>query len=272
MLTINRYSKRFVVTCSETTPIEVENGIVTTRDDLRSHHEEADVNIIKQFMKCAEEGKSPIKVVCDDTDVFVLLASYVHKYSVKVSTLMESFSDTRALIDINQTAKKHADIMPSIIAAHALSGCDSVPKMHFIGKKKAKNVLQSGHELLSLGDVNAVEDTIIQESTKFVSACYGIKSDEADLSKARFSLWAKRTKKKLSATLKPPKLECLPPTNEVFCLNVLRAHFQACIWNSCLLEKPPEMDPVKVTSSSSSEFWLNVEEFINCYHRRIVIF
>ena len=213
---------------------------------MRSHHEEADVNIIKQAMKCAEEGKSPIKVVCDDTDVFVLLASYVHKYAVKENILMESFSDSRALININQTAKKHSDIMPSIIAAHALSGCDSVPKMHRIGKKTFKNVLKKGYEFKSLGDINATEESILQESTKFVAACYGITLDEPGLSTARFSLWAKRTKKKLSTSLKPPTLESLPPTTEVFRLNVLRAHFQACIWNSCLNERPPEMDPTKV--------------------------
>ncbi|XP_066928156.1 uncharacterized protein [Clytia hemisphaerica] len=245
MLTIHRFSKRFVVTCSEATPIQVENGVITTRDDLKSYHEEADVNIIKQAMKCAEEGQSPIKVICDDTDVFVLLASYVHKYSVEALVVMESFSDARALININQTAEKHADIMPSLIAAHALSGCDSVPKMLGIGKKKVKNALKKGYKLESLGNINASEESILEDSTKLIAACYGIKLDEPDLSKARFFLWAKRTKKKLSTTLKPPKLESLPPTTEVFLLNVLRAHYQACIWNSCLDERPPEMDPTK---------------------------
>jgi len=121
-----------------------------------------------------------------------------------------------------------------------------LPKMYGIGKKKVFKVLQHWNQLEKLGDVNATKESVLEESTKFVAACYGIKINKANLSEARFSLWAKQTKKKLCASLKPPKLESLPPTTEVFNLNVMRAHFQACIWNSCLDEKPPEMDPVEV--------------------------
>ena len=109
-----------------------------------------------------------------------------------------------------------------------------------------QEALQNGQNLESLGNVNASSDSITKESTRFVAAFYGIKLDEDDLSKARFTLWANKTKKKLSTALKPPKLESLPPTTEVFHLNVMRAHFQACIWNSCLDEKPPDMDPLQV--------------------------
>jgi len=40
------------------------------------------------------------------------------------------------MIDINKTAKRNAKIVLSPIAAHALSGYDSVPKMFGIGKRK----------------------------------------------------------------------------------------------------------------------------------------
>jgi len=246
LLSINHFLKKFVVTFSEPTPIQVVRGVVEPRDDLKSFHEEADVNIIRQCLQCAEEGGTPIKVICDDTDVFILLTAYVHKYSIESIVNMESFSSSRSTISINETAKKHADMASSIIPAHALSGCDSVPKMYGIGKKKVFKVLQHWNQLEKLGDVNATKESVLEESTKFVAACYGIKINKANLSEARFSLWAKQTKKKLCASLKPPKLESLPPTTEVFNLNVMRAHFQACIWNSCLDEKPPEMDPVEV--------------------------
>ena len=65
----------------------------------------------------------------------------------------------------------------------------------------------------------ATQDSIIRESDNFVSACYGIKSDQADL-KHGFLYGPREQRKKLFATLKPPKLECLPPTNEVFRLSV----------------------------------------------------
>ena len=62
-------------------------------------------------------------------------------------------------------------------------------------------------------------------------------------SEVRFSVWGKQTGKKLTST---PKLESLPPTTEVFLLDVLRAHYQASIWNSCLQPRPPKMDPCQV--------------------------
>ena len=53
----------------------------------------------------------------------------------------------------------------------------------------------------------------------------------------------KRTGKKLISTR---NLESLPPTTEVFLLNVPPACYQACIWNSCLQPRPPKMDPCQV--------------------------
>ena len=76
-------------------------------------------HMIKQSMKCAEEGKSPIKV-CDDINVFVLLASYVHKYAMKANFLMESFSDSRTLIDINQTSNLY---QKKTCWHHAIDNC-----------------------------------------------------------------------------------------------------------------------------------------------------
>ena len=55
MMTANHFKNRFVVTCSETTPTQVQQGVVASRNDLKSSHEEADVNIIKQCMSCAME-------------------------------------------------------------------------------------------------------------------------------------------------------------------------------------------------------------------------
>ena len=49
---------------------------------------------------------------------------------------------------------------------------------------------------------------------------------DSSVTKARFSLWVKRKKKKLIATQRPPKLESLPSMTEVLQLNVLSAHFK----------------------------------------------
>ena len=55
MMTANHFKNRFVVICSEITPTQVQQGVVASRNDLKTSHEEADVNIIKQCMSCAME-------------------------------------------------------------------------------------------------------------------------------------------------------------------------------------------------------------------------
>ena len=47
------------------------------------------------------------------------------------------------MISINETVKKHKSIVPSILAGHALTGCDSVLKLSGIGKAKAISALKS---------------------------------------------------------------------------------------------------------------------------------
>ena len=49
--------------------------------------------------------------------------------------LMEVFGNKQFLIVINGTAKNYAGILPSLIDARALFGCDFVPKLYGTGKK-----------------------------------------------------------------------------------------------------------------------------------------
>ena len=211
--------------------------------DLKSLHEEADINIIKQCLGCIKVEVNWVKVICDDTDVFVLLTVYVFWQGCKSKVLMEAFDTTRSVIDINETAKKHAKIVSSLIGAHALSGCDSVLKLYGIGKKTViKHLKDQNLSLSSLGDTAASLANVYAESTKLISSCYGVKNVN-NLSEVRFSVWGKHTGKKLRST---PKLESLPPTTEVFLLSVLCVHYQACVSNSCLQPRPPKIDPCQV--------------------------
>ena len=113
---------------------------------------------------------------------------------------MEAFDTTRSLIDINETAKKHAERVPALIGAHALSGCDSVPKLYGTGKKTViKHLKDQNLSLPSLGDTAASFTNVYAENAKLISSCYGIKNAN-NLSEVRFSVWEKRTRKKLTST------------------------------------------------------------------------
>ena len=159
----------------------------------------------------------------------------------KLKKLIEAFGTNRDLIDINETVKKHTEILPKLIDARVLSGCDSVPKLYGTGKKiVTKHLRDRNLSLSSLGDTATTLANAYDKNTKLISSYYGIKNTN-NLSEVRFSVWGKRTGKKITST---PKLEFLPSTKKDFLLKVLRAHYQVCIWNSCLQPRPLKMDNV----------------------------
>lgn len=64
----------------------------------------------------------------------------------------------------------------------------------------------------------------------------------------RLTLWKRKTDgTKLSS--KPPELKSLPPTTEALELNILRAHYQAMMWNNSITGSPPDKDPCLVSFS-----------------------
>ena len=76
---------------------------------------------------------------------------------------MEATSGERTGININDTVKKHAQIVPFILPAHALSGCDSVPQLFGIGKTKVVNTLKKSFRLKELGNLTSDSDHILAE-------------------------------------------------------------------------------------------------------------
>jgi len=60
-------SNELVITSENPIPVGIRNGDVTSRNDLLNAYEEAGVIIINQLVD------SNISMICDDTDVFILL-------------------------------------------------------------------------------------------------------------------------------------------------------------------------------------------------------
>ena len=63
---------------------------------------------------------------------------------------MESPVHGRQTIDIRATAKELANILPNLLAAHGLSGCDTVAPCYGIGKMKVLKTLKQGNYSLTL--------------------------------------------------------------------------------------------------------------------------
>jgi hypothetical protein len=230
---------KLVVTGSNPVPQEIYKENCTPRQDIRSTHEEADIIIAQQVIAACQNGSSSIKVVSDDTDVFILLLHYYHTLLPSTcQLLMEGTSSKRSVIDIKATVLKHAKIVPQLMAAHAITGCDTVAYLWGIGKATALKALLAGHKLDQLGQLNVEIDEVVAEATKFVAACYGSKTVE-NMSKVRFEIWRSKTSKK--KITKPPPLKSLPPTSEAFAENVKRAHLQVALWKAASEPDPPDL-------------------------------
>ena len=79
---------------------------IDTQDTGVFGHEEADVTIISYVLQAVGEGNNVVRVLCDDTDVFVLLVFWLWRNQLvdKCQMQMERWGGT--VLDINQTCTK----------------------------------------------------------------------------------------------------------------------------------------------------------------------
>ena len=209
---------------------------------MATTHEEADNIIVQQAINLATDEQRNVRVVADDTDVFVLLLHHYQEQGLTTQMIMESPIKERAVIDIPATVEKFSDIIPSMLAAHALTGCDTVGAYFGIGKGTMLKVLKRNVRLPlnMIGDVQADWQDVISQATAFITTCHG-QSKAASLSEARINVWTARTGR--SGATNTPNLATLPPTTEAFSENVKRAHLQTFIWKNALELCPPSLDP-----------------------------
>ena len=164
-------ANKFIITSKQEIPEQLHLGTKSERCDLITSQEEADVIIPYQVLAAITDGKSSIKVYCEDTDVFVLLCHSFLAKEWEAEVFMEGFQEGKSVISIKESVRKHVDVIPHILSMHALTGCDSVPMMFGIGKKKALCAIRKC-PLLLLGDNTAEEEKYIKECKNFVAACY----------------------------------------------------------------------------------------------------
>ena len=231
-------SHSLLVTGSAPSPIEVKNGIAITRDDLRTTHEEADLILVQQaYGYIREHETNSVSIICDDTDVFVLLVYLYWKLDLKSTVILQSTGADRTLIDIGDTVVKNIDIVPRLVAAHALSGCDTAAPYHGIGKLTVVKKLREGALLDAVGDTSADLATAVEQATLFISDCYGFQSNS--MTDCRIHSWYQKTSK---ARKTAPLLKTLPPTDEAFKENVKRAILQILQWYATMEPNPPTLD------------------------------
>ena len=110
--------------------------------------------------------------------------------------------------------------------------------MYGIGKKSVIKHLKQNFSLANVDNMQASLEDVHNKSARLVALCYGVKN-RTNLLQVRFTVWGKKTRKKLTSA---PKLQSLSPTTEVN----KEVNIQASIWNSYLQSRHPKMDPCQV--------------------------
>jgi hypothetical protein len=170
-------------------PTEIHKGLVIARRDITTSHE-ADNIIVQQAIMCAKEQSGATVVVADDTDVFILLLYHYWNEHLTCPMFMISPIQQRSLIDIKTTIQAHCTTIPGLPAAHALSGCDTVPTYFEIGKGTVlKNLIAAPNLLSLLGCSDAPLPDVVDQATKFISACYSKTVHEKTMSDVRYKIW-----------------------------------------------------------------------------------
>jgi hypothetical protein len=196
------------------------------------------VIITNQAINLLTSNKASVYVLCEDTDVFVLLCHYYQSLDVSGTLIMRTFSDSDPFTNIGCTVQKQPGTIQHLISLHALTHCDSVPAYSRLGKATAINVLKQGIEPPALGFGTPDMD----KATMFIGRCYGATEGESSktMSEIRVNIWRKKNRTSRSIIL-----EHLPPTTECFEPNVHRAELQAAVWRSSMMSKPPDLDVTK---------------------------
>ena len=241
-LLLPQNGRKLIITGGDPIPVQILLGAVVPRPDMKTLHEEADVVIAKQVLFLAAQGMDCIRVICDDTDVVVLLMHYYFTEQLTCQLYMVGTSPSRSTVDIKATVEKHSGLVKNILAAHALSGCDTVASLYGIGKTTVIKTMQSGYCLEKLGKEDCEMKDIITEATRCIAACYGHGSHDTDnMSALRFRVWT--SKMSANRLTSAPELKTIPPTTAAFEQHVRRAHYQTMVWRAAREDGPPSQDP-----------------------------
>lgn len=122
----------------------------------------------------AERGTSSLKVICDTTDVCVLLVHFYAQEHLTCQLVMISTSTDRVVVvDIKVTTEEHSAITNHQLPAHTLSGCNTVSQLYEAGKGTTLKMINSRHQLNNLGNTTVKVDQATEEATAFIATCHG---------------------------------------------------------------------------------------------------
>jgi len=190
---------------------------------LKVAHEEADT---RTLLHAVNSSCDTVVVSARDTDVFIMLLSHLNKMRCKELWMMAGTSKKRRFIPIHDIhCKLSPEVLSSLLAFHAISGCDTTSYIRGHTKRSMWNTfIESTNLLRNLGRGPLTQETI-NDAERFFCHVYKVNADSVD--DARRLLFSK--------TSQP---ECLPPTSDALQQHIKRSHYQATVWEQACCSTP----------------------------------
>lgn len=206
-----------------------------SREDLQelsSNHEEADTRIVLHTRDATAKGYKQVNVLCRDTDVLALLVA--HKQDLCEEIWMFSGTSRRKRYIPVHKITLPEEKRKSLLAFHAITGCDTTSQFAGIGKQTAWKVFDSSPRLIEhLGEDCPPEASVLADAEAFVCQLYNYGTDGVDIDKERAAAFRKVKK----------NLDSLPPTKDALHLHIHRANFQSMIWKNAKEPRPSPASP-----------------------------
>ncbi|KAF0748896.1 Uncharacterized protein FWK35_00021465 [Aphis craccivora] len=127
---------------------KLHNGYVlrSTNELLSYNHEEADTKIIYHLYQISKEPEKQVVIRCNDTDVLIIILGNMNKFINAVNIWLEvGLISTNNLryIDVSKLFSSFGiELSTTLLAFHALTGCDFTPVFYRKGKQKPFKILE----------------------------------------------------------------------------------------------------------------------------------
>ncbi|CAH3020104.1 unnamed protein product, partial [Porites evermanni] len=202
---------------------EVRRSWSSVREDLQglsSSQEEADTRIVLHARDATLSGYKQVNVICRDTDVLVLLLAHKHNLCDEV-WMFSGTSRKKRFIPVHRIEIPE-ETRNSLLAFHAITGCDTTSQFCGIGKGSAWKALdsQTSNLLTSIGETSPPTQRTIADAEAFVCQLYHKGTREVEINRERAAAFRKVKK----------NIDSLPPTQDALHLHIRRANYQSMIW------------------------------------------
>ena len=185
--------------------------------------------MISYLLMAAESGNRVIRILSDDTHVFVLLVYWVYRHDIQATVQMEKWDGT--ILDINATCDELGPKCLQFLGMHYLTGSDTTSYLYGKGKVSALKTLRAGDFpglSTAFRELDATREQVVEAGHAFVCALYG-QCRGTTMGEARYRLYTRKSGKLL-------KLMSLPPTEKNLFFHIMRAHLQTILAKSAELD------------------------------------